>query len=59
MLIICSNAAGDLIYAEIAGRPWLILSSLEDAEELLVRRATVWSGRAENRLVNELYVKTR
>ncbi|PVF95231.1 cytochrome P450 [Serendipita vermifera] len=45
---------GDLIYAEIAGRPLLILSSLEDAEELLVRRATVWSGRAENRLVNEL-----
>jgi len=34
----------------------LILHSLEDAEELLVKRANIWSGRASNRLVNDMYV---
>lgn len=49
---------GDIVYIELPQMQLLILSSLEDAEELLVRRSNIWSGRRNSCMVNELYVKS-
>ncbi|PVF95243.1 cytochrome P450 [Serendipita vermifera] len=45
---------GDAIYIKLLYRNILLISSLEMAEELLVKRANIWSGRAYNRVVNDL-----
>lgn len=45
---------GDVIYIKLPYRNILLISSLEVAEELLVKRANIWSGRAYNRVVNDL-----
>lgn len=42
---------------QLPGLSILTLSSLEDVEELLVKRANVYSGRPPHTLVNDLYVK--
>jgi hypothetical protein len=34
----------------------MVLSSLDDVEELLVKRANIWSGRVDNFMMNQLYV---
>jgi hypothetical protein len=38
----------------LPNRHILALNSLEDAEELLSKRANIWSGRPYNRVVNDL-----
>jgi hypothetical protein len=47
---------GDVLYFQLPGLGIMVLSSLEDAEELLVKRANVWSGRVDNFMMNQLYV---
>src|SRR4051794_865809 len=46
---------GDILYFEVPGRPILVLNSLEDAEELLVKRASIYSARPESYMVGTLY----
>ena len=48
--------AGDVVHLKMMNTSILILNRYEDAEELLVKRANIWSGRAKNRMVNELSV---
>jgi len=50
------RVVGDIIYFEVPGRPILVLNSLEDAEDLLGKRANVWSARPESYMVFNLYV---
>ena len=50
----CLLRLGDVVYIKIPRLPILILSSLEDAEDLLVRRANQWSGRRYNTMVDDL-----
>ncbi|KIM31146.1 hypothetical protein M408DRAFT_327438 [Serendipita vermifera MAFF 305830] len=45
---------GDVVHLGMPGTSILILNRWEDAEELLAKRANIWSGRPPNRLVNEL-----
>ncbi|CCA73622.1 hypothetical protein PIIN_07575 [Serendipita indica DSM 11827] len=45
---------GDVIYVELLGMPMLVVESLDVAEELLSRRANVWSARAHSVMMNEL-----
>ncbi|KAG8830750.1 hypothetical protein FRC17_004285 [Serendipita sp. 399] len=45
--------AGDIIHMYLPGTNVLVLNSFEDAEELFVKRAQIWSGRNNNRMVNE------
>ncbi|PVF95233.1 cytochrome P450 [Serendipita vermifera] len=45
---------GDIVYLKLPHRQILVLSSLEDAEELLLKRSNLWSHRAPNRVVNDL-----
>lgn len=42
---------GDVIFVPIATMRTVIIHSLSDAEELLNKRANVWSGRPNNRMV--------
>ncbi|PVF95229.1 cytochrome P450 [Serendipita vermifera] len=44
---------GDVLYINLLGH-LLVLHSLEDAEELLVKRANVWSGRIDHYVLNHL-----
>ncbi|CAG8737488.1 1386_t:CDS:2, partial [Acaulospora colombiana] len=44
---------GDVIYLKLPNRRILVVSSLEDAEEFLVKRSNIWSHRAYNRVVND------
>ena len=43
-----------MIYVELLGMPMLVVQSLDVAEELLSRRANIWSARAHSVMVNEL-----
>ncbi|KIM33263.1 hypothetical protein M408DRAFT_326044 [Serendipita vermifera MAFF 305830] len=42
---------GDIIYFQVPGRGVLVLNSLEDAEDLLGKRANIWSARPESYIV--------
>lgn len=55
---IIKGEIGDIVYIQLPQMQLLVLSSLEDVEELLIRRSNVWSGRRDNLMVNELYVKS-
>jgi hypothetical protein len=48
--------AGDIVYFEIPGRPILVLNSFKDAEDLLVKRAAIWSDRPHNYMVDIMFV---
>jgi hypothetical protein len=48
------DLAGDILYFEVPGRPILVLNSLEDAEDLLGKRASIWSARPESYMVGTL-----
>ncbi|KIM33229.1 hypothetical protein M408DRAFT_309401 [Serendipita vermifera MAFF 305830] len=45
---------GDVVYFQVPGRPILVLNALEDAEELLVKRANIWSARPRNYMLESL-----
>ncbi|PVF95239.1 cytochrome P450 [Serendipita vermifera] len=45
---------GDVIYLKLPNRNMIVLNSFEDVEELLIKRASIWSGRAYNKFVSEL-----
>ncbi|KAG8810573.1 hypothetical protein FRC18_003993, partial [Serendipita sp. 400] len=45
---------GDVVYLNLAGVPMIILSSLEAAEDLVGKRAAVYSGRPYARMVLDL-----
>ncbi|KIM31145.1 hypothetical protein M408DRAFT_21236 [Serendipita vermifera MAFF 305830] len=45
---------GDVVHLRLPGTSMLILNRWEDAEELLTKRANIWSGRPANHMVNEL-----
>ena len=49
---------GDVVHLKIMSTSVLVLNRYEDVEELLVKRANIWSGRPENRLVNDLSALT-
>lgn len=45
---------GDVIYIQLPKRPILILNSLSDADDMLNKRAGIYSGRPDNFMVNVL-----
>lgn len=45
---------GDVAYLELPRLRMLVINSLEDAEELLVKRANIWSGRPNGYFLNDL-----
>ncbi|PVF95234.1 cytochrome P450 [Serendipita vermifera] len=45
---------GDVAYLELPGLRMLVINSLEDAEELLVKRANIWSGRPHSYFIDDL-----
>ncbi|KAG8770503.1 hypothetical protein FRC20_005373, partial [Serendipita sp. 405] len=49
-----SFSSGDVVYLNLAGVPMIILSSLEAAEDLVSKRAAVYSGRPYARMVLDL-----
>ncbi|PVF95236.1 cytochrome P450 [Serendipita vermifera] len=44
----------DVAYLELPRLRMLVINSLEDAEELLVKRANIWSGRPNGYFLNDL-----
>ncbi|PVF95235.1 cytochrome P450 [Serendipita vermifera] len=45
---------GDIAYLEFPGLRMLVINSLEDVEELLIKRANVWSGRPHSYFIDDL-----
>lgn len=45
---------GDIIFLNLLGTPFLVLNSLEDAEELLNKRASNYSNRAPHVVVTDM-----
>jgi hypothetical protein len=50
--------AGDIIYLEVPGMPMLVLHDLNDVDELMVKRAPIYSNKPDNFMVKELSVFT-
>jgi hypothetical protein len=51
---VSGQLVGDIVYFQIPGRPVLVLNSFEDAEDLLVKRAAIWSDRPHNYMVDKM-----
>ena len=49
------TSSGDVIYIQLPKQPMLILNSLSDADNMLNKRAGVYSGRPDIFMVNALY----
>lgn len=45
---------GDVVHVRLPGTPVLILNRWEDADELLAKRANIWSGRFMHIMINDL-----
>ena len=50
------DISGDMIYLNVLGQPFLIISSLEVATDLFERRSKIYSDRKQMTMLNELYV---
>jgi hypothetical protein len=49
---------GDIIYLEVPGMPMLVLHDLGDVDELMVKRAPIYSNKPDNFMVKDLWVFT-
>lgn len=45
---------GDVVYIELIGKHFLVINSLEDAEELANKRSNIYSGRPYNIIIIDL-----
>lgn len=50
------GSAGDMIYFEVLGQPFLILGSLNKVQDLFERRSAIYSSRPHMPMVMDLYV---
>jgi hypothetical protein len=50
------DSLGDVIYLDLLGTHFLVINSLEDAEELANKRSNLYSGRPYRAMITDLYV---